>query len=183
MCTILHVHIRSKYCYTLVCFFLSVADVSGTQFWRYPFVNLCSPKRFVEFMVMQVDIVPEKDRPHRVPVSNKVRGITLHPPPKRKKKEMYLLKIENFMICKRGMIQGRHIMHLPFPPFNFFFGGGVVFVKYDCNMYLMLYSPYKSIGMCKGASKQFADFKNYIACWVLKFRDQPHICLYIPTVV
>lgn len=50
---------------------LQVADVSGTQFWRYPFVNLCSPKRFVEFMVMQVDIIPEKDRPHRVPVSNK----------------------------------------------------------------------------------------------------------------
>lgn len=49
-----------------------MADVSGTQFWRYPFVNLCSPKRFVEFMVMQVDIIPEKDRPHRVPVSNKV---------------------------------------------------------------------------------------------------------------
>lgn len=123
MCTILHlhVHIRSKYCYTLVCFFLSVADVSGTQFWRYPFVNLCSPKRFVEFMVMQVDIVPEKDRPHRVPVSNKVRGIT-------------------------------------------------------CNMYFILYSSYKSIGMCKGASKQFADFKNYITCWVLKVLDPPLIC-------
>lgn len=65
-------------------FFSSVADVSGTQFWRYPFVNLCSPKRFVEFMVMQVDIIPEKDRPHRVPVSNKVlypRDRSCPPPP------------------------------------------------------------------------------------------------------
>jgi nonsense-mediated mRNA decay protein 3 len=53
-------------------FVFVVADLSGTQFWRYPFVNLCSPKRFVEFMVMQVDITPEKDRPHRVPVSHKV---------------------------------------------------------------------------------------------------------------
>lgn len=61
-----------------------MADVSGTQFWRYPFVNLCSPKRFVEFMVMQVDIIPEKDRPHRVPVSNKVlypRDRSCPPPP------------------------------------------------------------------------------------------------------
>ena len=74
------------------------------------------------------------------------------------------------------MIQGRHIMRLPFPPLNFF--GGFVFAKYDCNMYFILYSPYKSIGMCKGASKQFADFKNYITCWVLKLRDQPQICLY-----
>ena len=64
-------------------FFLSVADVSGTQFWRCSFMNLCSPKRFVEFMVMQVDIVSEKDRPHRVPVSNKVHGINPFPKKKR----------------------------------------------------------------------------------------------------
>ena len=59
----LHVHVRAMCYYSLVHFFLIVADVSGTQFWRYPFVNLCSPQRYVEFMVMQVDIVPERPPP------------------------------------------------------------------------------------------------------------------------
>ncbi|KAJ8321900.1 hypothetical protein KUTeg_000371 [Tegillarca granosa] len=50
---------------------LQVAEISGPQYWRTPFVNLCSPKQLIEYMVMQVDIIPEKDKPHRTPVSNK----------------------------------------------------------------------------------------------------------------
>ncbi|XP_041360882.1 60S ribosomal export protein NMD3-like [Gigantopelta aegis] len=50
---------------------LQIAEVSGTTFWRYPFLSLCEPKQLIEYMVMQIEIISEKDRPHRIPVSNK----------------------------------------------------------------------------------------------------------------
>ena len=44
-------------------------------------------------------------------------------------------------------------------------------------MYISLYSHYKSIGYCEGASKQFQDLKNYTAPEprppVYKFQDPP----------
>lgn len=42
---------------------LQVADVSGPVYWRTPFLSLCSPKQLIEYMVMQVDIVPDKEKP------------------------------------------------------------------------------------------------------------------------
>ncbi|XP_060582712.1 60S ribosomal export protein NMD3-like [Ruditapes philippinarum] len=42
---------------------LRVAEVSGQVYWRSPFVSLCSPKQLIEYMVMQVDIVLDKDKP------------------------------------------------------------------------------------------------------------------------
>ncbi|XP_053382843.1 60S ribosomal export protein NMD3-like isoform X5 [Mercenaria mercenaria] len=42
---------------------LKVAEVSGQAYWRSPFVSLCSPKQLIEYMVMQVDIVLDKDKP------------------------------------------------------------------------------------------------------------------------
>ncbi|KAL5013913.1 hypothetical protein ScPMuIL_008183 [Solemya velum] len=50
---------------------LQIAEISGTVFWRSPFVSLCSPKHLTEYMVMQLDFVADKDRPHRIPSSNK----------------------------------------------------------------------------------------------------------------
>ncbi|XP_021340779.1 60S ribosomal export protein NMD3-like [Mizuhopecten yessoensis] len=51
---------------------LQVAEISGALFYRWPFSSLCSPKQLVEFMVMQVDFIPEKEQSKRhFPVSNK----------------------------------------------------------------------------------------------------------------
>ncbi|XP_071115506.1 60S ribosomal export protein NMD3-like [Haliotis cracherodii] len=50
---------------------LQVAELSGTVFWRTPFRILCGPKQLIEYMVMQVDYIADKDRPHRVPASTK----------------------------------------------------------------------------------------------------------------
>ena len=46
--------------------------MKGAQFWRYPFLAVCEPKELKEYMVIDVEIVPDKDKPHRVPVSQKV---------------------------------------------------------------------------------------------------------------
>ena len=56
----------------LVLIVILVAEMSGNNFWRHPFSSLTSPKQLVEFMVMQVDDIPEKDKPHKSPMSNKV---------------------------------------------------------------------------------------------------------------
>ncbi|XP_064597134.1 60S ribosomal export protein NMD3-like [Liolophura sinensis] len=50
---------------------LQMAEMSGANFWRTPFVSLCSPKEMTEYMVMQVDPVPEKEKPHRAHASTK----------------------------------------------------------------------------------------------------------------
>lgn len=50
---------------------LQVAELSANQYWRSPFPTLVSPKQLTEFMVMEVDVVPERDRPHRHRTSNK----------------------------------------------------------------------------------------------------------------
>ncbi|XP_052250810.1 60S ribosomal export protein NMD3-like [Dreissena polymorpha] len=42
---------------------LQVAEVSGPVFWRSPFVSLCSPKQLVEYMVMDLQLVPDKEKP------------------------------------------------------------------------------------------------------------------------
>ncbi|CAG2197188.1 NMD3 [Mytilus edulis] len=51
---------------------LQVAEVKGPQYWRYPFLNVCEPKQLVEFMVIDVEIVADKDKPNKSPVSHKV---------------------------------------------------------------------------------------------------------------
>ena len=55
-----------------------MAEVSGQVYWRTPFVSLCSPKQLIEYMVMQVDIVLEKDKPVvRGQISQRVSFITI----------------------------------------------------------------------------------------------------------
>lgn len=43
---------------------LQLAEVSGNTFWRSPFQALCSPKQLVQYMVMQVEFIQDKDRSH-----------------------------------------------------------------------------------------------------------------------
>lgn len=50
-----------------------VAEINGATFWRTPFVSLCSPKQLTEYMVMDVDLIKERDKPRVMgQVSNKV---------------------------------------------------------------------------------------------------------------
>jgi hypothetical protein len=39
---------------------------------RYQFISLCDPKQLSEYMIIEVEIVQDKDKPQRIPVSNKV---------------------------------------------------------------------------------------------------------------
>lgn len=49
-----------------------VAEINGATFWRTPFVSLCSPKQLTEYMVMDVDLIKERDKPRVMgQVSNK----------------------------------------------------------------------------------------------------------------
>lgn len=50
---------------------LQVAEVSGNVFWRDPFESLCNPIQLTEYMVMEIDFVPARDRPNVMTVSNK----------------------------------------------------------------------------------------------------------------
>lgn len=50
---------------------LQWAELSGPQYWREAFRALVSPKQFVEYMVIEVSVVPDKDRPHRPRLSTK----------------------------------------------------------------------------------------------------------------
>ncbi|XP_071144460.1 60S ribosomal export protein NMD3-like [Mytilus edulis] len=50
---------------------LQVAEVKGPQYWRYPFLTVCEPKQLVEFMVIDLEIVADKDKPNKSPVSHK----------------------------------------------------------------------------------------------------------------
>jgi nonsense-mediated mRNA decay protein 3 len=43
---------------------LQLAEVSGTTYWRTPFNSLCHPKQLLEFVVMQIELIGEKDRRH-----------------------------------------------------------------------------------------------------------------------
>ena len=51
---------------------LSGAEMSGAQYWRQPFLALVSPKHLIEYMVMDVELVSERDKPHRPRMSTKV---------------------------------------------------------------------------------------------------------------
>ncbi|KAH9508370.1 ribosome-binding protein [Bulinus truncatus] len=50
---------------------LQVAELSSANYWRQPFTALVSPKHFIEFMVMEIDLVTDRDRPQRSRVSNR----------------------------------------------------------------------------------------------------------------
>jgi hypothetical protein len=50
---------------------VSVAEIKGAQYWRYQFISLCDPKQLSEYMIIEVEIVQDKDKPQRIPVSNK----------------------------------------------------------------------------------------------------------------
>lgn len=54
---------------------VTVAEVSSTIFWRYPFDSICNPKQLTEYIVMDIDLILNKDRktfPGQGAVSNKV---------------------------------------------------------------------------------------------------------------
>ncbi|XP_076457169.1 60S ribosomal export protein NMD3-like [Babylonia areolata] len=50
---------------------LQLAELSSQAYWRTPFTALVGPKQMTQFMVMDVEHVADKDRPHRTPVSHK----------------------------------------------------------------------------------------------------------------
>ncbi|PVD32213.1 hypothetical protein C0Q70_07642 [Pomacea canaliculata] len=50
---------------------LQIAEMSSQMFWRMPFRPLVGPRNFTEFMVMNVERIEGKDKPHRVPSSAK----------------------------------------------------------------------------------------------------------------
>lgn len=50
---------------------LQIADLGGQHYWRQPFTPLVGHKQMTEFMVMDVERVAERDRPHRIPSSTK----------------------------------------------------------------------------------------------------------------
>ncbi|ESO97417.1 hypothetical protein LOTGIDRAFT_206277 [Lottia gigantea] len=52
-------------------FTLKVAEISSNNYWRDPFVSLTTQKSLSEFMVMEIEIVPEKDKPNVEPISKK----------------------------------------------------------------------------------------------------------------
>jgi nonsense-mediated mRNA decay protein 3 len=54
---------------------VTVAEVSSTIFWRYPFDSICDPKQLTEYIVMDIDHILDKDRktfPGQGAVSSKV---------------------------------------------------------------------------------------------------------------
>lgn len=42
--------------------FTLVAEVNSTTYWRYPFNAICNPKQLVEYIVMDIEPIMEKDR-------------------------------------------------------------------------------------------------------------------------
>ncbi|XP_049948828.1 60S ribosomal export protein NMD3 [Schistocerca serialis cubense] len=51
-----------------------IAELSSTNFWRHPFNSICNPKQLAEYIVMDVDIIRDKDRkafPGQGAISNK----------------------------------------------------------------------------------------------------------------
>ncbi|KAI4492444.1 hypothetical protein M0804_002235 [Polistes exclamans] len=39
-----------------------IAEVSSTVFWRYPFNCICNPNQLIEYIVMDIDVVKDKDK-------------------------------------------------------------------------------------------------------------------------
>jgi nonsense-mediated mRNA decay protein 3 len=59
----------------MVQMYFTVAEVHSTVFWRYPFDSICNPKQMTEYVVMDIDLILNKDRqtfPGQGAVSNKV---------------------------------------------------------------------------------------------------------------
>ncbi|XP_059140421.1 60S ribosomal export protein NMD3-like [Physella acuta] len=50
---------------------LQMGELSSANYWRQPFQALVSPKQLIEYMVMEVDIVSDRDRPFRHRMSTK----------------------------------------------------------------------------------------------------------------
>ncbi|XP_049820964.1 60S ribosomal export protein NMD3 [Aethina tumida] len=51
-----------------------IAEVSSTVYWRYPFQCICNPKQLVEYIVMDIEPIMDKDRnffPGQGAISNK----------------------------------------------------------------------------------------------------------------
>ncbi|XP_067005312.2 60S ribosomal export protein NMD3 [Anabrus simplex] len=51
-----------------------IAELSSTNFWRYPFSSICNPKQLTEYIVMDLELIREHDRksfPGQGAVSNK----------------------------------------------------------------------------------------------------------------
>lgn len=43
---------------------LQIADINATTFWRYPFNAIASSNQLQEFMVMESEVISEKNKPH-----------------------------------------------------------------------------------------------------------------------
>ncbi|KAB0802182.1 hypothetical protein PPYR_04368 [Photinus pyralis] len=41
-----------------------IAEVSSTIFWRYPFKSICNPRQLVEYVVMDIEPILDKNRTH-----------------------------------------------------------------------------------------------------------------------
>jgi nonsense-mediated mRNA decay protein 3 len=41
-----------------------VAEITGAVYWKYPFISLCHPKQLTEYMVMNMEIIMDKDKRH-----------------------------------------------------------------------------------------------------------------------
>ncbi|KAJ8960086.1 hypothetical protein NQ314_006121 [Rhamnusium bicolor] len=39
-----------------------VAEINSTTYWRYPFGTICNPKQLVEYIVMDVEPIMDKER-------------------------------------------------------------------------------------------------------------------------
>lgn len=51
-----------------------IAEVNSTTFWRYPFDCICNPKQLTEYIIMDIDLILNKDRktfPGQGAISNK----------------------------------------------------------------------------------------------------------------
>lgn len=39
-----------------------VAELNSTTYWRYPFGSICNPKQLVEYVVMDIEPIMDKER-------------------------------------------------------------------------------------------------------------------------
>lgn len=56
-----------KKCNVLICKIMLmnlilVAEINSTTYWRYPFNSICNPKQLVEYVVMDIEPIMDKDR-------------------------------------------------------------------------------------------------------------------------
>ncbi|KAK3087048.1 hypothetical protein FSP39_000980, partial [Pinctada imbricata] len=78
-----------------------LAEMNGTSYWRHPFQAVCSPKHLSEFMVIDIEVIPDRERPHRTPVSTK-----------HVLANVWLAKLTNTGLSEQQFFTKTHIGHL-----------------------------------------------------------------------